>query len=94
MAEKDYKVVGNHTVLGNAPGVVFTADLAPHLENFYVTAGHLAVDKEAKAEPLRCPACKAHGTKAQGAVKYGSLLDLQEHYAKDHIGLAAPVEEE
>jgi hypothetical protein len=39
-----------------------------------------------------CPACKEHGTAAQKKEIYKSLLELREHYGKDHPGLAAPSE--
>lgn len=43
-------------------------------------------------QQMRCPACQADeaATKKAKDAKYDSLLDLREHYMKDHPALAAP----
>ena len=46
------------------------------------------------AQPILCPACvdapAGEGTAASRKKKYADILELREHYMKDHPALAAP----
>jgi len=44
----DYTVVGNHTVLGHAPGTTFSAALSDEQAQQLIDGGHLATGKSPK----------------------------------------------
>ena len=93
MTEKTYLVVGAGGVAGHPAGDKFKASAHPELNlAALVQGGHL--EDVTKQGPLRCPACAKRGKAADKKRTYASLLELREHYGRNHPALAAPVEEE
>lgn len=88
--EKEYKVVGPHLVAGHSTDEKFKAEFHPELELALVNGGHIKV--LSKPEPLKCEACQAHGNQKEKRATFKDLLDLREHYGKEHPALAAPTE--
>lgn len=85
-SEKEFVVIGPHKVMGHQTGEKFKA--------VYVHPALLGVHVKqvSKDEPLRCDVCAEHGTQKEKKAKFQDLLELREHYASAHPGLAAPTE--
>lgn len=92
-----------------APGRVsykVQLDLAEYPAGSTVTADQLAglnvpaleeggFLKREKGDPIPCPHCSEHGkNKKEREQEFKDLLELREHYGKEHPGLAAPTEED
>ena len=45
--KKNYTVVGNHEVAGNAPGTTFSSDMDDEHAQNLIDAGHIKAGKEA-----------------------------------------------
>ena len=46
--KKDYTVVGNHNVMGHAPGESFSASMTDELEEQLIESGHIKPGKVAE----------------------------------------------